>query len=214
MNEKQDLPVSPYRKQKARSKKQTARSNKLIIVSAPSGAGKTTIVRHLLSLHLGLEFSVSATSRAPRPGEVHGQDYYFLKEDEFRQKIEQDAFVEWEEVYPGIFYGTLKSEVERIWAAGHSVIFDVDVDGGLNLKRIYGSRALALFIQPPSITVLHDRLRLRLTESEEKIAVRIAKAELEMSFAPRFDVILVNDKLEVALVEAERITEDFLGMKK
>ncbi len=171
-------------------------------------------MRHLLSLHLGLEFSVSATSRAPRPGEVHGQDYCFLKEDEFRQKIEQDAFVEWEEVYPGIFYGTLKSEVERIWAAGHSVIFDVDVVGGLNLKRIYGSRALALFIQPPSITVLHDRLRLRLTESEEKIAVRIAKAELEMSFAPRFDVILVNDKLEVALVEAERITEDFLGMKK
>jgi guanylate kinase len=187
---------------------------KLIIVSAPSGAGKTTIVRHLLSLHLGLEFSVSATSRAPRPGEVHGQDYFFLKEDEFRQKIEQDAFVEWEEVYPGIFYGTLKSEVEHIWAAGHSVIFDVDVMGGLNLKRIYGNRALALFIQPPSITVLHDRLRLRLTESEEKIATRIAKAEFEMSFAPRFDVILVNDKLEVALIEAERITEDFLGMKK
>jgi guanylate kinase len=187
---------------------------KLIIVSAPSGAGKTTIVRYLLSLHLGLEFSVSATNRTPRPGEVHGQDYFFLKEDEFRQKIEQNAFVEWEEVYPGILYGTLKSEVERIWAAGRNVIFDVDVLGGLNLKRIYGNRALALFIQPPSIAVLRDRLRSRLTESEEKIDTRIAKAEYELGFAPRFDVILINNKLEIAFAEAERITKDFLGMKK
>lgn len=185
--------------------------NKLIIVSAPSGAGKTTIVRHLLSLPLPLSFSVSATSRAPRTGEEDGRDYYFLTPEEFKNKADAGEFLEWEEVYPGTCYGTLKSEVDRIWALGKGVVFDVDVVGGLNIKRIFGEKALAVFVQPPSVEVLHQRLRGRSTESEEKIATRIAKAEYEMSFAPRFDVILVNDKLDAALAEAEAIVTSFLG---
>ncbi len=183
---------------------------KLIIVSAPSGAGKTTIVRHLLSLSLPLSFSVSATSRAPRPGEVHRRDYYFMGSNEFRQKIEKGEFLEWEEVYPGTCYGTLKSEVERIWNEGNSVVFDVDVIGGLNIKKLYKEIALAIFVQPPSVETLRQRLRNRSTESEDKIATRIAKAEYELSYAHEFDVILINDILEKALAEAETIVKKFL----
>ncbi len=185
-------------------------NNKLIIVSAPSGAGKTTIVRHLLSLPLTLSFSVSATSRLPRTGEVEGRDYYFMSADTFRQKIEEGAFLEWQEVYAGTYYGTLKSEVDRIWGEGKNVVFDVDVVGGLNIKRIYRDQALAMFVQPPSVEVLHQRLRTRSTESEEKIATRIAKAEYELSFASRFDVILINDILEDALMDAERQVRGFI----
>lgn len=184
--------------------------NKLIIVSAPSGAGKSTIVRHLLSLSLPLAFSVSATSRSPRPGEVDGKDYYFLPEQEFLRKIGDDAFLEWEEVYPGTYYGTLKSEVGRIWSEGRSVIFDVDVVGGLNIKKIYGDQALAIFVQPPSVEELRNRLKSRSTESDDKIATRIAKAEYELGFSARFDKILVNDSLEVALAEAESMVREFL----
>lgn len=187
--------------------------NKLIIVSAPSGAGKTTIVRHLLSLPLPLGFSVSATNRTPRPGEVDGRDYYFLPEKEFLFKIDEGAFLEWEEVYPGTFYGTLRSEVNRIWNQGRSVVFDVDVIGGLNIKKIYGDQALAIFVQPPSVDALRQRLRSRSTESEEKIATRIAKAEYELSFSPDFDVILINDQLEDALAEVEDIVREFLDIR-
>lgn len=182
-----------------------------IIVSAPSGAGKTTIVRHLLSLPLGLRFSVSATSRAPREGELDGRDYFFLQENEFRDKIAGNAFLEWEEVYPGIFYGTLESEIRKILDEGFNVIFDVDVVGGLNLKKIFGEQALAIFIQPPSLEVLLERLRIRSTEPESKIATRIAKAEYELGFAARFDKVLVNDKLVVTLQEAEKLVSDFLN---
>jgi guanylate kinase len=181
-----------------------------IIVSAPSGAGKTTIVRHLLSLPLGLRFSVSATSRAPREGEIDGRDYFFLHENAFREKIAGNAFVEWEEVYPGVFYGTLESEIRKILDEGFSVIFDVDVVGGLNLKKIFGEQALAIFIRPPSVDVLRERLRARSTESESKIATRIAKAEYELSFSTGFDKVLVNDKLDETLKEAEKIVSDFL----
>ena len=184
---------------------------KLVIFSAPSGAGKTTIVKHLLQKDFGLEFSVSATSRQPRPGEVHGKDYYFLTAEEFRKKIESGEFLEWEEVYEGIFYGTLKNEVERIRSAGRHVIFDVDVVGGLNIKKYYGNEALAVFVQPPSVEELKNRLRNRSTESEEKINMRISKAEKELEFAGRFDVIIVNNELPKALKEAERVVSDFLS---
>jgi guanylate kinase len=184
---------------------------KLVIFSAPSGAGKTTIVKHLLGQDFGLEFSVSATSRQPRPGEMHGKDYYFLSESEFREKIEKDEFLEWEEVYNGIFYGTLKSEVERIRDAGKHVIFDVDVVGGSNIKKFYGNEALAVFVQPPSVEELRKRLRNRSTESEEKIKIRIAKAEKELEFAGQFDVIIVNNELSEALIEAENVVAGFLS---
>jgi guanylate kinase len=184
--------------------------HKLIIVSAPSGAGKTTIVRYLLSLDLPLAFSVSATSRPPRTGEVNGKDYYFLSADDFRNKIDAGAFLEWEEVYAGTYYGTLMSEVDRIWSEGKCVVFDVDVVGGLNIKQIFREKALAVFVQPPSVEVLHQRLRGRSTECEEKIATRIAKADLELSFAPRFDRILINDDLDKTLQHAEVIVRDFL----
>ncbi len=183
---------------------------KLIIVSAPSGAGKTTIVRHLLSLPIPVEFSVSATSRSLRSGEVEGKDYYFLSPEVFKYKVGNNEFLEWEEVYPGTCYGTLNSEVERIWNKGKSVIFDVDVVGGLNIKSIYGEKALAIFVQPPSVETLRLRLRSRSTETDEKIDMRIAKAEYELGFAKRFDVILVNDKLEDALCEVEKLVRIFL----
>lgn len=183
---------------------------KIIIVSAPSGAGKTTTVKHLLQQNLGLEFSVSATSRQPRPGEINGKDYHFIPESEFRQKIENREFLEWEEVYEGNLYGTLKSEVNRILNLGKSVIFDVDVVGGLNIKKFYGNDALAIFITPPSVEELEKRLKKRSTETEEKINTRIAKAKKEMEFAGQFDVIIVNDVLSTALADAEKAVAGFL----
>lgn len=184
---------------------------KLIIFSAPSGAGKTTIVRHLLDRKLNLEFSVSATSRAPRPNETNGKDYYFLTEKEFKQKIENNEFLEWEEVYNGVYYGSLKSEVERIRNLGKNVIFDVDVVGGLNIKKFYGDEALAIFVQPPSVEELRKRLISRSTETEEKIQMRIAKAEHELSFAKQFDKLVTNNDLEQACREAEELIREFIG---
>ena len=184
---------------------------KLLIFSAPSGAGKTTIVKHLLQKNFDLNFSVSATSREPRTGETHGKDYFFLSEKEFRKKIENDEFLEWEEDYKGIFYGTLKSEVERLRNSGKNVIFDVDVVGGLNIKKHYGDEALAVFVQPPSVEELKKRLRNRSTESEEKINMRIAKAEKELRYARRFDLIIINDNLDSALKIVESKVADFLS---
>jgi len=184
---------------------------KLVIFSAPSGAGKTTIVKHLLQQDLNLEFSVSATSREPRPGETKGKDYYFLSTEEFRKKINNGEFLEWEEVYKGIFYGTLKSEVERIRNAGKHVIFDVDVVGGLNIKKFYGNEALAVFVQPPSVEELKNRLQNRSTESEEKIKMRIAKAEQELAYASQFEIIIINDNLKFALKIVERKVAEFLN---
>jgi len=183
---------------------------KLIIFSAPSGAGKTTIVKHLLQQDFDLNFSVSATSREPREGETHGKDYYFIPENEFKKKIENNEFLEWEEVYTGIFYGTLKSEVERIRNAGKNVIFDVDVVGGLNIKKYYGNEAMAVFVQPPSVEELKKRLRNRSTESEEKIKMRVAKAEKELEFANQFDIVIVNKELPKALKEAGKVISGFL----
>jgi guanylate kinase len=185
---------------------------KAIIFSAPSGAGKTTIVKHVLSLDLGLEFSISACSRAPRENETDGKDYHFLSADAFREKIEQDAFVEWEEVYKEHYYGTLKSELERIWSRDKYVIFDVDVIGGINLKKYLKGNALSVFVQPPSIGELERRLRNRSTDTEENIRSRIAKAESEMKYADKFDVILVNEHLEETLHKAEEIIRKFLIM--
>ncbi|WP_347838817.1 guanylate kinase [uncultured Draconibacterium sp.] len=184
---------------------------KLVIFSAPSGAGKTTIVKHLLKQGFDLEFSISATSREPRHTETHGKDYYFLSADEFIAKVKNDEFLEWEEVYQGTSYGTLKSEVERIREQGKNVIFDVDVVGGLNIKKYYGDEALAVFVQPPSVEELRKRLVGRSTDSEEKIAMRVAKAEHELSFAPQFDVVIINDKLDDAYLEAENVLADFLS---
>jgi guanylate kinase len=184
---------------------------KLIIFSAPSGAGKTTIVKHLLEKGFNLEFSISATSREARHTETHGKDYYFLTGEEFRAKVDNNEFLEWEEVYKGTSYGTLKSEVERIREKGNNVIFDVDVVGGLNIKKYYGDEALAVFVQPPSVEELRKRLTGRSTETEEKIQMRIAKAEHELSFASEFDVVLINDNLEVAFAEAEKIIATFLA---
>ena len=187
-------------------------NNKVIIFSAPSGAGKSTIVNHILSLHPEIEFSISATSRAPRGEEKHGVEYYFFTADEFRQMIAEDKFVEHEEVYPGSFYGTLKSEVERIWAKGHVIIFDIDVQGGVNLKRIFGDQALSVFIQAPSVEVLRQRLVGRGTDTQEAIERRVAKAQSEMEFAAgKFDHVLVNDDLATAYAEVEKVVNDFLG---
>jgi guanylate kinase len=184
---------------------------KLIIFSAPSGAGKTTIVHHLLKVFPDLEFSVSACSREMRKGEQYGVDYYFLSVDEFKDKIERGEFVEWEEVYKDNFYGTLRSEVERIWKKGKHVIFDVDVIGGINLKKQFGANALSVFVMPPSIEHLENRLKSRETETPESIARRMGKAEQELKTANQFDKIILNDKLEHAFEEAERIVEDFLN---
>lgn len=183
---------------------------KLIIFSAPSGAGKTTIVKHLLQKGFDLEFSISATSRDPRHTETHGKDYYFLSSNEFLAKVENDEFLEWEEVYKGTSYGTLKSEVERIREQGKNVVFDVDVVGGLNIKKYYGDEALAVFVQPPSVEELRKRLQGRSTDSEDKIDMRVAKAEHELTYAPQFDVIITNDNLEMAFAEAEKIISEFI----
>lgn len=189
----------------------TANKNgKCVIFSAPSGAGKTTIVHHLLDQKIGLEFSVSACSRDPRPNENDGKDYHFLGLDKFKENIEADQFVEWEEVYTNNYYGTLKSEIQRIWDKDNSVIFDVDVIGGLNLKKQFEGNALAIFVQPPSYDELEKRLRMRSTETEDKINQRMAKARQELDKSNEFDVILVNDNLEDAFKEAKRIVEIFL----
>ena len=185
--------------------------NKVLIFSAPSGSGKSTIVNHILSLYPdSMEFSVSATSRPPRGEEKHGREYYFLSADEFRKAVKEDKFVEFEEVYEGRFYGTLKSECERIWAAGHVIIFDVDVKGGVNLKKYFGDKALSIFIKAPSVEVLRERLVKRGTDSPEAIEERVAKAEEEMTYAPKFDYVLVNDDLNTAYAESEKVVEDFL----
>ena len=187
-------------------------NNKVVIFSAPSGAGKSTVVNHLLGLHTELEFSISATSRAPRGQEQHGKEYYFFTSDEFRQMIAEDKFVEYEEVYAGSFYGTLRSEVERIWAKGHTIVFDIDVQGGVNLKKIFGDQAFSIFIQAPSVEVLRERLIGRGTDTAEAIENRVAKAASEMEFADgKFDHVLINDDLQTTFAEAERIIEEFLA---
>jgi guanylate kinase len=185
-------------------------SHKALIFSAPSGSGKSTIVHHILELHPEMEFSISATSREPRGREQDGVDYYFLSEEEFRRLIAEDGFVEYEEVYTGRFYGTLKKEVERIWAAGHVIIFDVDVKGGINLKKYFGDDAMSIFIKAPSLEILRQRLEARGTDSVEDIEKRLAKASEEMSYAPKFDAVLLNDNLQKALGEAEKLVSDFL----
>ena len=184
---------------------------KLIIFSAPSGAGKTTIVHWLMSRVPGLAFSVSATSRQIRPGETDGKDYHFLSVDDFKQKIRANAFVEWEEVYENQFYGTLISEVERLRNEGKHVVFDVDVKGGMNIKRLYGNDALAIFIQPPSIEELEKRLRLRNTDDDESIRKRVKKAGYELQYAKHFDVVIINDKLEEAKQKTLEVVTQFLN---
>lgn len=185
--------------------------NKLIIFSAPSGSGKTTIIRELLALKdLKLGFSISTTSRQPRGKEQNGVDYYFISAEEFKTQIEKDFFLEWEEVYANNFYGTYKSEIERLGKEGKNVLFDIDVFGGINIKKIFGDRALSIFIQPPSIEELQRRLENRQTESPEKIQMRIDKAEHEIKQAVHFDVVLINDNLQKAIEEAEKIIRDFL----
>ena len=185
---------------------------KLLVFSAPSGSGKTTIVRHLLKQEdLNLEFSISCTTREPRGEEVHGKDYYFISLEEFKKHIKAEDFVEWEEVYRDNFYGTLKSEVERIWAKGKNVIFDIDVIGGLHLKKKFGDKALAIFVQPPSLEVLIERLTSRGTDLPEKLAERIKKADKELLYADQFDVILKNHELETACKEAEKLVTEFLA---
>ena len=185
-------------------------SGKLVIFSAPSGSGKSTIINYLLNQGLRLKFSISATSRAPRGEEQNGREYYFLSPEEFRQRIEAGDFLEYEEVYKDKYYGTLKSEVERILASGDNVIFDVDVVGGCNIKQFYGSRALSVFIQPPSIDELRRRLESRGTDAPDVIESRLAKAQYELSFSPRFDVVIVNDDLARAEAEALRCIQNFL----
>lgn len=185
-------------------------SGKLIIVSAPSGAGKTTLVKHLLKNLSELEFSVSCATRNPRENEIHGKDYYFISTEEFKQKIENQEFAEFEEVYENSFYGTLKSEIERIWDKGKSVIFDIDVIGGINLKKIYPENSLSIFIMPPSVAELENRLRNRNTESEEKLQMRIDKAEQELLLAPQFDTIIVNNDLEESKKEIVELVSHFL----
>ena len=185
-------------------------TGKLIVFSAPSGSGKTTLVKHLLHQGLPLGFSISATSRAPRGEEIDGKDYYFLSEDAFRQKIEEDAFIEYEEVYEGNFYGTLRSEIERLWADGKHVLFDIDVIGGLNVKAEYPDETLAIFVQPPSFEELEKRLRERNTETEDKIQQRLDKSATELTYSQDFDVILVNDDLTKAKRDVVGLVKHFL----
>lgn len=185
-------------------------AGRLLIFSAPSGSGKTTLVHHLLRQFPNIQFSISATSRERRAFETDGKDYYFLSADRFREKIDAGDFVEWEEVYPGTFYGTLKSEVNRILEAGNSVIFDVDVQGGLNIKKQYGPKALAVFVKVASIEILRERLIGRNTESPEKLVTRLAKAEEEMRYESAFDVVIVNHELEAAKKEAVTLVSKFL----
>ncbi|NRB83404.1 MAG: guanylate kinase [Winogradskyella sp.] len=188
------------------------KQGKLVVFSAPSGSGKTTIVRHLLKQkELNLEFSISATSRAARSNELHGKDYYYLSLEDFKNKIKSDEFLEWEEVYRDNFYGTLKTEVERIWAKGKHVIFDIDVSGGLRIKRKFPEETLAVFVKPPDLNELVRRLKDRGEESEDKINMRVAKAPAELATAPLFDVIVVNSDLDDALKNAYQLVSDFLN---
>lgn len=185
---------------------------KLLVFSAPSGSGKTTIVRHLLAQpDLNLEFSISCTTRKPRGEEVHGTDYYFISWDEFKKHIKAEDFVEWEEVYTDNFYGTLKTEVERIWALGKHVIFDIDVAGGLRIKHKFPNETLAVFVKPPSVDELKRRLKQRSTESDDKINMRIAKASVELATAPQFDTIIKNYDLEVAKQDAYQLVKNFIS---
>jgi len=185
---------------------------KLIIFSAPSGSGKTTIYKKLIAKGLPLEFSVSACSRPMRKGEIDGQDYYFLSVETFKKKIANDEFLEWEEVYAGSFYGTLKSELTRIWQDGKHVLFDLDVLGGVNIKKIFKEKALAIFIQPPSIEELENRLVNRSTETPETLKKRLDRAKMELSYAPEFDVCIINDNLDKAVEKAEKVILDFINI--
>ena len=188
-------------------------TGKLIIFSAPSGAGKTTIVKHLLKSGLPLEFSISACSRSPRVGETHGKDYYFLSVEDFKEKIKNNEFIEWEEVYAGNFYGTLRSEMERIWGNGNHVLFDIDVKGGINLKNKFPADTLSIFVMPPSVKELEHRLTIRSTDDEATIRKRIDKAVFELKYADQFDVILINDVLEEAQQKAFNLVSDFIYKK-
>lgn len=187
------------------------KKGKILVFSAPSGSGKTTIVHYLMSQIENLHFSVSATSRAPRGAEQNGKDYFFLSPAEFRQLIAESAFIEYEEVYTDKFYGTLRSEVERQLAAGQNVVLDIDVKGAVNVKKIYGNEALLVFVQPPSLEVLRERLEKRATDAEDQIKMRLEKAAYEMTFAPQFDCVVVNDVLEVAQADALRFVSKFLN---
>lgn len=184
--------------------------NKVIIFSAPSGSGKTTVVNHLLKVMPELGFSVSATTRKPRAGEEHGREYYFLDPQDFKTRMENGDFLESEEVYNGIYYGTLNSEINRLWAEGKTVIFDVDVAGGVHIKEKFGNNALAIFLRPPSVEILLERLRKRSTEVEHQLQMRIDKANYELQFESRYDVVLINDKLDETLVKAEHIVREFI----
>ncbi len=186
-------------------------NGKLIIFSAPSGSGKTTVVKYLLQAVPELAFSVSATTRHKRPNEVHGKDYYFLEPEDFRERVAKGEFLEYEEVYQGLYYGTLKSEIERSWAAGRHVVFDVDVIGGLNIKKEYGDRALAVFLRPPSIEILMARLRNRSTEVEHQLQERIDKAIFELGYEARFDEVIINDILEHTFDVSEQLVRDFIN---
>lgn len=184
---------------------------KILIFSAPSGSGKSTLINHLMTLGLPLGFSISATSRAPRGTEQHGVEYYFLTETEFRNKIANNEFVEYEEVYGGNLYGTLRSEIDRIWNEGKTIVFDIDVAGALNIKKIFGDKAMSIFIQPPSIDALRSRLIGRGTDSMEKIEQRLMKASKELGFAPQFDRVVINDDLEQAKADVEKVVREFLA---
>jgi guanylate kinase len=186
---------------------------KMLVFTAPSGAGKTTIVRHLLKSYKNLDFSVSATNRKKREKEVEGKDYYFLSTEAFKTKIAEEDFVEWEEVYDDQFYGTLKSEIDRLWALGKHIVFDIDVRGATNIKKLYKDQCLAIFIKPPSLNVLINRLKKRDTETEASLNKRITRVKREMEYEKTFDKVLVNDLLEVSLKEAELIVEDFLSLE-
>ena len=187
--------------------------NKMIIITAPSGAGKTTIVKHLLKVFPTLSFSVSATTRAPRPHESNGKEYYFISTDEFQQKIRNHEFIEYEQVYENQYYGTLHAEVQRLWSEGRSIIFDIDVKGALNLKKIFMNEAFSIFLKPPSFEILKERLLNRKTEDKASLNKRIKKAKLELKYQVKFDYVLINDKLEISLAEAENLVRTFLEIQ-